>query len=119
MRSRPYEKLIAWQEAHRLCIHAYELTKRFPSEERFSMTNQVRRSAYSIPMNIAEGNAKRSTKDKAHFFEMAIASLEELHYQCKLSYELKYISDKQLLDIDDQIQRTGFLLTKLRSSILS
>lgn len=69
-------------------------------------------------MNIAEGNARRSPKEKIHFFDISIASLEELHYQCRLASDLEYISPENLLILDDHIQRTGFLLGKLRSSIL-
>ena len=118
MRQRPYEKLIAWKEADDLCVWIYQLTKKFPPDEKFSLTQQLRRAAYSVPTNIAEGNARRSPNDKAHFFEIAISSLEEVHYQCKLSYRFKYITLEQLGQADDKIQRTGYLIMKLRSSVL-
>jgi four helix bundle protein len=118
MRQRPYEKLIVWKEAHLLCVRIYGATASFPSEERFGLTNQMRRSSYSVPMNIAEGNARRSKKDMARFIAIAIGSLKELHYQCCLACDLQYFSQVMLVQMDDHIQRIGYLLQKLRSSLL-
>ena len=118
MRQRPYEKLIAWQEGHKLCVWIYTLTKKFPTEEKCGLTSQMRRASYSVPIDTAEGNARRSNKDKAYFLERAISSIEELHYQCKLAYDLKYITKEDLEKTDDMIQRTGYLLSKLRTSVL-
>ena len=118
MYERPYEKLVVWQESYALHLWIYSLTTKFPMEEKFSLVKQMRRSAYSVPMNIAEGNARRSAKDKAHFLENAISSLEELHYQATLAHALGYISTLELESADDRVQRTGYLLMKLRSSIL-
>ena len=116
MLERPYQRLIAWQEAHKLCLWTYKITKSFPTEERFRLVNQMCRSASSVPTNIAEGNAKRSAKEKAHFFEIALCSLEELHYQCFLSKDLKYLHREQFAEVDDMVKRTSFLITKLRLS---
>ncbi len=88
MRERPYEKLVAWQESYKLCLWVYTFTKKFPPDERFGLVSQMRRSSYSIPTNIAEGNMKSSNKDKIRFFEIAQASLEELHCESKLSLDL-------------------------------
>jgi four helix bundle protein len=118
MHQRPYEKLIAWQEAHKLCLAIYALTRAFPSSEKFRLINQLCRSAYGVPMNIAEGNMRRSMNDKARFFEIAVGSIEELHYQCRLSRDLQYISALQFQELDQHINRTSFLITKLRTSIL-
>ena len=118
MDQRPYEKIIAWQEAHLLCTSLYKITKSFPSEEKFSLVNQMRRSAYGVPMNIAEGNARRSSKEKLRFLEISQASLEELHYQCRLSKDLDYISSEVFLKIDKHIQRVSYLLMRLRGSLL-
>jgi len=115
---RPYEKLIAWQESFKLCLWIYQITAQFPSEEKFSLVNQMRRAAYSIPMNIAEGNVKRSGKEKAHFFEIALGSLEELHCQCRIALGLHYISEKTFEEADQHIHRVSYLITKLRSSVL-
>ena len=114
---RPHEHLVAWKEAHRLCLRIYAITNFFPNEERFGLTSQTRRSAYSVPMNIAEGNMKKSLKEKGHYFEIASASLEELHYQCVLARDLKYSLLETFIELDDHIQRTSFLIMKLRAAI--
>lgn len=110
---RPYEKLIVWQEAYKLCLVIYKLTAGFPSHERFGLVSQMRRSAYSVPINIAEGNARRSAKEKARFFEIAHASLEELHCEFRLSLDLDYLTKADFLELDDRIQRVSYLLIKL------
>jgi len=115
--TRPYEKLIVWQEAHELCLFIYRVSKSFPSDEKYGLVSQMRRSSASVPTNIAEGNSKRSKKDKAHFFETAACSLEELHYQCRLSHDLTYLSDTDFDEAKQRIQRTGYLLNKLYNSI--
>lgn len=60
MHIRPYQKLVTWQEAHKLCVAIYSQTKQYPEDERFGLISQMRRSASSVPTNIAEGNAKKS-----------------------------------------------------------
>jgi four helix bundle protein len=77
----------------------------------------MRRSSSSIPTNIAEGNVKKSMKERGHFFEISKASLEELHYQCFLSKDLQYISEKVFEELDDHIQRVSYILGKLRESL--
>ena len=117
MRIRPYQKLIVWQEAHELCKRVYALTCDFPESEKFGLISQMRRASYSIPMNLADGNGRRSKKEKLYFIDVCPGSLEELHYQSVLSHDLRYISREQLEDLDDRIQRVGFLLHKLRASL--
>ena len=118
MAERPYEKLIAWQEAYRLCLSIYKLTAVFPVQEKFALVDQMRRAAYSAPMNIAEGNAKRSKKDRAHFCEIALGSLEELHCQCKIALGLSYTDQAQFNLLDDHIQRVSYLVNRLRTALL-
>ena len=117
MHTRPYEKLIVWKEAHSLCLWIYKLTKQLPSDERFRLVNQMCKCAYSVPMNIAEGGSKQSKKEREHFYEIAACSLEELHYQCFLGKNLKYISQEDYVKADDHIQRISYLLTKLRLAL--
>ncbi|MBU0766900.1 four helix bundle protein [Patescibacteria group bacterium] len=116
--NRTYEKLVAWKEAHDLCLWVYRASRKFPSEEKYGLTSQMRRAAYSVPMNIAEGNARRSSKEKARFFEISLASLEELHYQCRLACDLDYINKEQFQNAHDRISRTNYLITKLRTVFL-
>ena len=119
MTLRPYEKLIVWQEAFKLCLLIYRITRAFPKEERYGLISQMRRSSYSVPINIAEGNAKRSAKEKLHFFEIAKASLEELHCESRLSLELGYLNKVQFDEIDNGIHRVSYLFMKLRASLMT
>ncbi len=117
MHIRPYEKLVVWQEAHKLCLWIYKNTRHFPSDERFRLVSQMCRSAYSTPMNITEGSSKSSKKERSYFYEIAACSLEELHYQCVLARDLCYMDTSDFSKTDDHIQRVSFLLMKLRQSV--
>jgi four helix bundle protein len=119
MHERPYQKLIAWQEAHRLCLNVYALTKNFPREEQFGLTSQMRRSSSSIPTNIAEGNEKRSRKEQKRFLEISLGSIDELHYQCLLASDLHYITKERLTDLMNLIHRVGYLIRRLQTSLHS
>lgn len=116
MHQRPHEKLIVWKEAHALCLAIYDTTANFPSKEIYGLTSQMRRASYSVPMNIAEGNMRRTIKDKSHFLTIAISSLEELHYQCVLAKDLTYLSSDDFSKLDDHIQRVSYLLIKFHKS---
>lgn len=117
MHVRPYEKLIVWKEAYQLCLSVYKVTRSFPKDEQYSLTSQIRRSASSVPLNIAEGNTRRSSKEKIRFFEIAEASLEELHCQLQLACDLGYLEQKVFLNLDEQIRKTSFLLMSLKKSL--
>lgn len=116
MHVRPYQKLIVWQEAHRLCLWIYRLTTSFPKDERYRLVNQMCKSAYSVPTNIAEGGSKKSEKEREHFYEISACSLEELHYQSRLVYDLGYINQQQFFQADDHIQRVSYLIMRLRKA---
>lgn len=111
---RPYQRLIVWQEAHKLCLQMYAVTKKFPEDERYGLTNQIRRASSSVPINIAEGNSKRSAKEKRRFMDIALGSLNEVHCEILLSKDLTYICEEEFRRIDMQIQRVSYLLIKLR-----
>lgn len=89
-KAQRFTDLIVWQKAHELVKTIYEITKGYPQEELYGLISQMRRSAVSIPANIAEGFKKYSTKDKARFYNIAQGSLEELRYYLILSEDLNY-----------------------------
>jgi four helix bundle protein len=113
---RPYEKLITWQEAHQLCLMTYKESKLFPSDEKYGLTSQMRRSAMSVTSNIAEGVGRTSKAEKCRFYTIACASIEELHYQLVLSKDLQYLPVKIFDKIENQLKKTSYLLTRLRKS---
>jgi four helix bundle protein len=78
-----------------LTIDIYNQTKPFPKEERFALTNQIRRSSVSIPSNISEGCGRRTIPDQAHFMDIAIGSSFELETQILLAKKLGYLSDEE------------------------
>ncbi|MDE3057166.1 MAG: four helix bundle protein [Bacteroidota bacterium] len=87
-----HKNLTVWQEAMKPVAAVYEITKHFPDEEKFGLISQMRRSAVSIPSNIAEGAARQTTKDSLDFYIIARASLSELDTQLELCNLLKYLS---------------------------
>lgn len=92
---RDYKKIKAWQLADELAVEVYKVTKCFPKEEMFAMLSQIRRAAYSIPANIAEGAGRRTLKDYLHFLDVANGSLNETEYFLSLAKRLKYLSEEQ------------------------
>lgn len=118
MKDRPYQKLLVWQQAHALCLDVYRITKTFPSDERFRLIDQMIRAARSVPTNIAEGCTRRTGPDKRNFFQVSLASLEELHYHALLAKDLAFITEETFLSIDQRVQSIGYLLTRLRNAYI-
>ncbi len=77
---RDFHKIVAWQKADDLTVEVYKVSKLFPREEVYSLTSQIRRAAYSVPSNIAEGASRNSKKDYLHFLYVARGSLSEVAY---------------------------------------
>ena len=90
---RDFKKLNAWQKAHQLVLDVYEETRLFPPDERFGLTNQVRRSAASIPANIAEGAGRGSDADYARFINYALGSANETEYHIILAHDLRFLPE--------------------------
>jgi len=86
-----FTDLQVWQEAHQLVLRVYEITRKFPNDEKFGLVSQMRRAALSIPANIAEGFKRRGLQDKIRFYNTAEGSLEELKYFFIVSKDLHYI----------------------------
>ena len=89
---RSFTDLQAWKEGHKLVLLIYEITKKFPKDELFSLVNQMRRSAVSITSNIAEGFSRRSYKEKMQFYYTAQGSLTELQNQLIIARDVGYIT---------------------------
>ncbi len=110
-----FEDLEVWKKSHELVLKIYKITKEFPSEEKFGLVSQMRRSAVSIPANIAEGFKKRGLKDKSNFYNIAQGSLEELRYYLILSKDLGYYDNKK--DFHELMEIIGKMLYGLVKSI--
>lgn len=86
-----YKELVIWQRAMQLVKSVYRLTETFAPDERYGLVLQMRRAAVSIPSNIAEGQARRGTKEFVHFLGLASGSVAELETQLLLSIDLHYV----------------------------
>lgn len=111
-----YRKLIAYQKAKEVVKRTYKLLKKFPAEERYAMSDQLRRASVSITSNIAEGVTRYSVKDKAHFIEMAFGSLMEVSSQIEIAEELGYITTEDRMSMDELIREDARLLSGLQNS---
>jgi len=111
-----FEDLIAWQQAYAIVIKVYEVTKNFPTDERYGLTQQVRRAAVSIPSNIAEGFGRHSRPDYLRFLDMARGSTYELQTQMRIAHDLRYMDDPALMDKIEELERVlNGLIRALRS----
>jgi len=112
-----YRDLSAWQRSRELVAAVYELSAHFPSDERFGLTSQVRRSAISVPSNIAEGYGRGSGVDYARFLRIARGSLYEVETQLILACDLEYISRSDVEGMRELINAAARPLSGLIKSI--
>ena len=112
-----YKNLIVWQKSITLVKDIYDLTDAFPSEEKFGLISQMRRAAVSIPSNIAEGQARRTTKDYIRFVSTSEGSLAELETQLIIATELNFCSDLQAKGRFDLMLEIRKMLNALRRSL--
>lgn len=111
-----FEKLEVYQEAIRLALDVYKITRIFPKEEMFGIISQLRRAAVSISLNIAEGSS-RSKKEFPHFLDMAMGSCYELVPLFKISLELKYIDKDRHLNLYKRIDQLAKRINALKKSV--
>jgi four helix bundle protein len=114
-----YRDLIAWRKAMELVTDVYRVTQAFPREERYGLTNQLRRAAVSVPSNIAEGQARFSHKEFHHFLSHARGSLVEIETQLTIAENLGYLDPNQTRPLLDKASELGKVLNGLIASIKS
>lgn len=115
--SRDHRKLTAFQLADGLVTDIYGATRRFPREEIFGLTSQMRRSSVSVAANIVEGAARSTERDYARFLDMAVGSLRELGYYIGLAHRLGCLTAADAASLSDQYEETGRVLGALRNAI--
>lgn len=103
--ARTFRDLHAWRKAHEFVLAIYGLTRDFPKQETYGLSNQMRRAAVSIAANIAEGFVKRGKPDKARFMNMAEGSLEESRYYLILTQDLGYGETGMLMTSLEEVSR--------------
>ncbi|NJK44082.1 MAG: four helix bundle protein [Pleurocapsa sp. SU_196_0] len=110
---KDFQELVVWQKSHALTLEVYRATKAFPRDELYGLTSQMRRSAASVPTNIAEGCGRRSGDvEFKRFLEIALGSATELEYQLILAHDLAYISK-------DDHRHLSSLLTESKRMLVS
>ena len=108
---RTYEDLRVYQQAYKLVLQTYELTRTYPEQEKREIGNQIRRAAISIPANIAEGyGRKNSAKEFKHFLRNALGSSNEMIVLLKLSYELGYLKESKIIENYEALGKQLFRL---------
>ncbi|HEV2732180.1 MAG TPA: four helix bundle protein [Terriglobales bacterium] len=115
--AKHYKDLIAWQKAMDLVAEIYAATDRFPSRERFSLTDQVRRAAVSVPSNIAEGQAHYNNREFRHFLRHSRGSLAELETQILIAQRVKYLDALEAETLLKRIDELGRILSGLIRSL--
>ena len=114
---RDHTKLRAFELADSLALSVYQATQRFPREEQFGLTSQMRRAAVSTASNIVEGCARHSERDYIHFLDMAYGSCRELEYQVSLALRLQYLNDEIHSALANACQETSKVLNGLIRSL--
>ena len=112
-----YKDLKVWEKADGFTLRIYEVTKVFPKEEIYSLTNQVRRAAASIPANIAEGCGKNSKLDFANFLNIALGSSNESEYYLLLSRDLNFLKEDDYVELIKTINEIKAMLISLITKV--
>ena len=112
-----YKELKVWQKSHAFTLKGYAITKSFPKDELYSLTNQLRRAASSVPANIAEGCGKNSNNELAHFLNISLGSSNETEYFLILSKDLKYLSENIFIELEDNINEIKAMLISLNNKV--
>ncbi len=107
---KTYKDLDVYQEAMELVTTIYTISKKFPKDEIYGLTNQMCRSAVSIPSNIAEGASRKSTKEYIQFLYISLGSNAELDTQLAISKNLGYINETQFISLSEKTERIGKML---------
>lgn len=108
--AKTYENLKIWQAAVVLATEIYSLTNKFPKEEIFGLTSQLRRAVISISSNIAEGAGRSSKKDTSRFIDMALGSLNEVESLLAVSFELSFIDAVGYESLKEKLKNLGALI---------
>lgn len=111
-----FEKLAVWQCSRELVKSVYLLLEKFPSNEKFALSDQIRRCVISIPANIAEGSGRISLKEKIHFIEISYGSLMELYSHLTIANDLGYISAEDFSSLKTPMFEISKMLIALRKS---
>ena len=113
----PYERFDAWKMAHQLALQVYDLTERWPAQERYGLTAQVRHAAISVATNIAEGSAKRGPRELRRYLDISLGSLSEVSYLLRFGRDRGLLAQSDFKTLDDLRDQAGKLTWRLYSSL--
>src|SRR5688572_18605164 len=113
-----YGRIKAWQRCHELCVAVYQTTNSWPRDERFGLSSQARRAAHSAAANIAEGSAKKGSKEFRRFLDISLGSLSELSYTLLLARDLQILAQQEWSRLDELHRKAGGMTWLLHRSLL-
>ena len=111
MKTQSFKDLIVWQKSYKLVLEIYKITKDFPKSETYGLSQQMRKSAVSIPSNIAEGYGRKHKAEYNQFLYIAYGSLLELETQFLLAKDLRYVSESQI--VETLLKEVGSILYRM------
>ena len=114
---KSFEDLLVWQKAHKIVLNIYKLLEKFPKEEKYRIIDQLVRAVISIPTNISEGFGRYTSKDYIHFLIISRGSLSEVKYLILLSKDLKYITENEYQELNNDLSEVGKMLNGLIYSL--
>jgi four helix bundle protein len=112
-----FKELIVWKKAREMVKAIYVLSQKFPAEEKFGLTPQIRRAAVSIPSNIAEGCGRGSTPDCSHFLDVANGSAFEVETQLYIALDLQFIEQEEFNELNNKLQDVQKLIFGFKQSL--
>jgi four helix bundle protein len=112
-----FRKLSVWEKAHLVVLAMYQITAKFPKEEVYGLTSQIRRASVSIPANIAEGCGKEGNADFSRYLQISIGSTSELEYYLLLALDLKFLTNDDFTILDDQVNEVKRMLINLTKKL--
>ncbi|VXB55224.1 Diversity-generating retroelement protein bAvd family protein [Flavobacterium sp. 9AF] len=114
-----FKDLEIWKLSRKLSTEIYSITANFPDNEKFGLSNQLRRASVSLPSNIAEGCSRTSNKDFSRFLEIAIGSAYEMETQLLIAFDLGYIDQDRLEVLINNLDQIVKMTSKFRSTLIS
>ncbi|TDO73656.1 four helix bundle protein [Flavobacterium chryseum] len=113
-----FKELLIWKKSRLFCSKIYSITSTFPNEEKFGITNQLRRASVSVPSNIAEGSSRNSNKDFARFLEIAIGSAYEVETQLLISSDLGFMNEESTTELINMLEEITKMTSRFRATLL-
>ena len=114
---RSFRDLKVWHMAVTLVVEIYAVTRRFPNDERFGLTMQLRRASVSVASNIAEGNVRHSRREYRHFISVARGSIAEIETQLIIAERLRHTEPTYLATANDLVRQIARMLTRLHERL--